>query len=640
MYLLIENERTGEAVRERLSKRELWIGGPYGRSDADIVVASRVLMERDLRLALEGDDWVLTQYGANAVRLDGEPVRQRHPYRLQGGSRISVLGFVLSLLDDDTGADVGGVATVSGSRELNQLEQRVHDLLRERMKAAHRGRDLDLGAIEVRHEVREKIEQILSEPGYAVGESEIDLLSEVAMYLRLNRRVILAGTELADRVEQAMPRAFELRLRQFETAMANELGLRCELRSMREDLEAMDARFEGVYARHRLAMDSGLKQFLVQSRIIHDIESIIFGLGPLQDLQDATAVSEIMVVSREHIFVEKAGVIESTRREFLNDEALEEVIKRIVAPLGKTIDRSNPLVDARLPDGSRVNAVFPPIAVKGPALTIRKFSKRPITIQAMERKGSLTPVMTRFLKACVAAKKNIVISGGTGSGKTTMLNALSKFIGERERVVTIEDTAELQIVAPHVVTLEARGKSIEGKGEITLQDLVRNALRMRPDRIVVGECRGGETLDMLQAMNTGHSGSMTTGHANNPQDMMNRLETMVLMGMEMPVSAIRQQIAAAVDVVVQLNRSADGVRRVTHISEVVGLDQDRGELIVEDVFTYVPAPVDERNDGERARGEFAHTGYLPRFMGELIDGGHLQLGSFFGVEPEPDVGND
>jgi pilus assembly protein CpaF len=519
------------------------------------------------------------------------------------------------------------------------LEQRVHDALRERMKAAHRGRDLDLGAIEVRHEVREKIEQILSEPGYAVDEGEIDLLSEVAMYLRLNRRVILAGTELADRAEDGMPRAFELRLRQFETAMANELGLRCELGSMREDLEALDAQFELVYARHRLAIDPGLKQFLVQSRIIHDIESIIFGLGPLQDLQDASAVSEIMVVSREHIFVEKAGVIERTRREFLSDEALEEVIKRIVAPLGKTIDRSNPLADARLPDGSRVNAVLSPIAVKGPTLTIRKFSKRPITIQAMERKGTLTPIMTRFLKACVAAKKNIVISGGTGSGKTTMLNALSKYIGERERVVTIEDTAELRILAPHVVTLEARSKNVEGKGEITLQDLVRNALRMRPDRIVVGECRGGETLDMLQAMNTGHSGSMTTGHANNPQDMMNRLETMVLMGMDMPVSAIRQQIAAAVDVVVQLNRSADGVRRVTHISEVAGLDRDRGELIVEDVFAYLPGSVNEHADGERTGGEFVHTGYLPQFMGELIDGGHLRLDAFFGVEPQADRGH-
>ncbi|NCC26618.1 MAG: CpaF family protein [Gammaproteobacteria bacterium] len=457
------------------------------------------------------------------------------------------------------------------------------------------------------------------------------------MYLRLNRRVILAGTNVSGSIDSAVrqTRAFEAQLVRLEQAMAVDLGLECALRSMQHDLAQMDARFTVVFQRHRLSLDAGLRRFLVESLIIRDLEDLIFGLGPLQDLQEATAVSEIMVANRERIFAEKAGVIEDTRRMFFSDEALMLVIQRIVAPLGKSIDRSSPLVDARLADGSRVNAVIPPIAVKGPALTIRKFSKKPIDVGAMEHGGAFSPTMTRFLRACVQARKNIVISGGTGSGKTTLLNALTGFVDPRQRIVTIEDTAELQIPLPHVIAMEARPPNMEGKGEITLKDLVKNALRMRPDRIIVGECRGAEAIDMLQAMNTGHSGSMTTGHANTPQDMMRRLETMVLMGVDMPTTAIREQIASAVDVVVQLSRAEDGVRRVTHISEVTGIDEVMGHLIVEDIFTFLPTPVSSDAPRAQASGEHLHTGYMPIFMGELIDKGLLDLACFFGTTDEP-----
>jgi pilus assembly protein CpaF len=318
-----------------------------------------------------------------------------------------------------------------------------------------------------------------------------------------------------------------------------------------------------------------------------------------------------MVVSRNQIYIEKNGTIEESGRAFVSDEIGMSIIERIVSPLGRRIDKAQPLVDARLADGSRVNAIIPPLALKGPCITIRKFSRNPFTIDDLISKGTLNDRAANFLKACVRGKKNIIISGGTGSGKTTLLNVLSSFIDESERIVTIEDSAELQLRQKHVVQLETKLPNIEGSGAFTVRDLVKNALRMRPDRIVVGECRGGEALDMLQAMNTGHSGSMTTGHANSPEDMLLRLETMVLMAVEMPISAIRSQIAAAIDVIIQQAR-VDGQRKVTHITEVVELDQREGQIILEDIFLYRRPP-----DG--GEGELVYTGYIPTFLPELLN---------------------
>jgi pilus assembly protein CpaF len=293
------------------------------------------------------------------------------------------------------------------------------------------------------------------------------------------------------------------------------------------------------------------------------------------------------------------------------------IIERIVAPLGRRIDESSPMVDARLPNGSRVNIIIPPLALNGPTITIRKFSEKPFTVNDLIRFGTLSPEVAQFLKACVEARLNIVVSGGTGSGKTTTLNVISSFIPSDERIVTIEDAAELQLNQSHVVKLETRPPNVEGKGAVTIRDLVRNSLRMRPDRIVVGEVRSGEALDMLQAMNTGHDGSLTTGHANTPRDMLARLETMVLMaGMELPVKAIREQIASAVDLIVQQSRLKDGSRKITYITEVVGMEGD--VITLQDIFTYVEEGHDNMG---RITGRLVPTGLKPKFMDKLLKTG-------------------
>jgi pilus assembly protein CpaF len=324
-------------------------------------------------------------------------------------------------------------------------------------------------------------------------------------------------------------------------------------------------------------------------------------------------ISEIMVNSPTQVYVEREGKLERVEKAFSSPQAVLGVIERIVAPLGRHIDESSPLVDARLADGSRVNAIIPPLALKGPCITIRKFKRDLLTSDNLIDFGTLTPQMAEFLDTCVKVRRNIVISGGTGSGKTTLLNILSSYIPERERIVTIEDAAELQLPQDHVVSLEARPANIEGKGQITIRDLVRNSLRMRPYRIVVGECRGGEALDMLQAMNTGHDGSLTTLHANTPRDALSRLETMVLMsGMDLPIRAIREQIANAVNLIIQQTRFADGTRKVTAISEVSGMEME--VITMQDIFTFKQEGFDA--DG-KVEGRFIATGFVPKFYDDL-----------------------
>ncbi|NTV52135.1 MAG: Flp pilus assembly complex ATPase component TadA, partial [Candidatus Firestonebacteria bacterium] len=334
--------------------------------------------------------------------------------------------------------------------------------------------------------------------------------------------------------------------------------------------------------------------------LVREVVDEALGLGPLEDLIRNPEVTEIMVNRRDQIYVEQKGKLTLTAKHFVSDKQLLTVMERIVAPLGRRIDESQPYVDARLADGSRVNAIIPPLALNGPTLTIRKFSKQRLLVSDLIKFGSLNQDMADFLGASVLARKNIVISGGTGSGKTTLLNIISSYIPEDERIVTVEDAAELNLPQPHVVTLEARPANIEGKGAITIRDLVRNCLRMRPDRIVVGECRGGEALDMLQAMNTGHDGSLTTAHANTPRDVIARLETMVLMsGMDLPVRAIREQIAGAVNLVVQQTRLQDGTRKVTQIAEVVGLEE--GSIVLKDIFMFKQTGLDKSG---KVQGEY------------------------------------
>src|SRR6516225_10138137 len=320
-------------------------------------------------------------------------------------------------------------------------------------------------------------------------------------------------------------------------------------------------------------------------RMLEQITDEIIGLGPLEPLLRDESITEVMVNGPRQIYIERSGKLELTNVVFQNDDHVMRIIDRIIAPIGRRVDESSPMVDARLTDGSRVNVIIPPLSLVGPVITIRKFSASPFTVDDLIRFGTATADMFDFLRACVEARLNIFVSGGTGSGKTTTLNVLSSFIPNDERIVTIEDAAELKLFQEHIVSLESRPPNIEGKGEITIRDLVRNTLRMRPDRIVVGECRSGEALDMLQAMNTGHDGSMSTGHANSPRDMLSRLETMVLMaGVDLPLRAIREQVASAVDLIVQQSRLKDGTRKIVNITEVQGMEGDT--IVMQDVFVF------------------------------------------------------
>lgn len=352
----------------------------------------------------------------------------------------------------------------------------------------------------------------------------------------------------------------------------------------------------------------------------------ILGLGPLEPLLADDTITEIMVNGPKKLFVERAGRIQRVNVSFESDEHLMRIIERIVAPLGRRIDESSPTVDARLKDGSRVNAVIPPISLQGPVLTIRKFFKKPLTVEDLVRFGTITEESIEFLRAAVVAATNVIVSGGTGTGKTTFLNVLSSFIPSDVRIITIENAAELQLRQEHVVTLESRPPNVEGKGAVSIRDLVINALRMRPDRIVVGECRGGEALDMLQAMNTGHEGSMTTIHANNTRDSLSRLETMVLMaGMELPHRAIREQVAAAIDMIVQLERLRDGSRRVVSITEVQGMEGD--VITTADIFKFEQSGFE---DG-RVIGRLRPTGIRPKFIDRIEQAGIHLPPSIFGV---------
>lgn len=378
----------------------------------------------------------------------------------------------------------------------------------------------------------------------------------------------------------------------------------------------------------RSRVQDALQRFLLQentplsamekAQIIQEVSDDVLGYGPIDSLLRDDEVTEIMCNGPDSIYVERSGGISKSDVRFVDKAHLRRIIDKIVAQIGRRIDESSPLCDARLPDGSRVNAVISPLALEGPFLTIRKFAADPLRIDDLIRFGTLSVHSARFLQACIVGRLNVIVSGGTGTGKTTTLNVLSGFIPDHERIITVEDAKELQLAQEHVLSMETRPPNIEGEGEVTIRDLVKNTLRMRPDRIVVGECRSGEALDMLQAMNTGHDGSLTTLHANNPRDSLARLETLVMMaGFDLPVRAIREQVSSAVDVIVQLQRLKDGTRRITHITEVVGMEGD--VITLQDIFKFdYSAGLDD--DG-RYKGDLKPTGVRPKFTEKLADHG-------------------
>ncbi len=389
--------------------------------------------------------------------------------------------------------------------------------------------------------------------------------------------------------------------------------------------EELRARIDELF--NQILMEENIVLARNERRRLHEqIVAELLGFGPLEPLLDDPEITEIMTIGHEKIYIERKGLLELVPVHFESEDHLRRIIDRIVSPLGRRIDESSPLVDARLPDGSRVNAVIPPIAIDGSALTIRKFSKVPLTVQNIIDFGSATIETMEFMRACVISGFNIVISGGTGSGKTTLLNIMSGFIPSDERIVTIENAAELQLRQDHVVRLESRPPNIEGKGEITIRDLVINTLRMRPDRIVVGEVRGGEALDLVQAMNTGHDGSMSTAHSNSPRDTISRLETMCMMaGMDLPIRAIREQIAAAIQLICHQDRMRDGSRKITRVTEIQGME---GEVVtMSDIFVFEQTGM----DGSRIVGQIKPTGLRPKNMDRIIDAGIQLPPSVFGI---------
>ena len=404
-----------------------------------------------------------------------------------------------------------------------------------------------------------------------------------------------------------------------QNRLINELDPKLDLSNQVEVRRQIEELFGKVADEEGLALTRAERV-----RMLEQITDEILGLGPLEPLLRDETITEVMVNGPQQVYIEREGRLEMTNVTFQNDEHVMKIIQRIIAPIGRRIDESSPMVDARLADGSRVNAIIPPLSLVGPVLTIRKFAATPFTVEDLIRFGTATTEMFEFLEACVKARLNIFVAGGTGSGKTTMLNILSSFIPDDERIVTIEDAAELQLRQEHVVTLEARPSNIEGKGAIPIRELVKNALRMRPDRIVVGECRSSEALDMLQAMNTGHDGSMSTGHANSPRDMLARLETMVLMaGMDLPLRAIREQIASAVDLIVHQNRLKDGSRKIVNITEVQGMEGD--VIVMQDIFVFEQTGVVEG----KIEGKLRPTGIRPKFVEKFEAAGiHLPSNVF------------
>jgi pilus assembly protein CpaF len=605
-------------IGKSLSGEGYAVGADGGR----LSLPSRMLAKEHAFFRFIAGGWMLQSSGLGNVSINNVSVSETTLHPVSFGDEVTLGEYCLTLAKVEDEAEE--TDNQSPAQLFVELERNMHAELLEKMDLRKSGSLVDLDERKTREKVGAALEAILVKGFKNLPKPVINYGAEEAVYRRLTRLATIAGSDLDEADIQAPGEDSSLinrTLNELSNKLAKNLELELSRDSMEADCKKIDVGFHTAFENSRLDLTQGFYESVAKSLLREKIYNLVFGLGPIQDLVDMESISEIMVVSKDKIYIEKFGVVEDSKRSFISDEALLTVIERIVAPAGRRVDRSSPMVDARLPDGSRVNAVIAPLAVKGPCLTIRKFSKSPISMGRLIEFGALDARLAEFMQATVAGKQNVVVSGGTGSGKTTILNALSSFISPKERIVTIEDTAELQLQQEHVITLEARPPNMEGKGEVSIQDLVKNSLRMRPDRIIVGECRGAEALDMLQAMNTGHDGSMTTGHANAPREMISRLETMVLMGTDMPVSAIREQIVAAVSVIIQLNREPSGRRLVTYVSEVVGVDPDSGEVMIEDIFIA---------KGDTSTSSALHTGYIPTFVPELIEKNIMSMDIFYG----------
>lgn len=601
-----------------------------GRDDSnDVTLRSPFVSRRHARILWEGGNFFLESLGMNGTTVANRMVPYKQRAKIEYGDEIRIGEYSLYMMEPSTRRVSVADRVVSPRKRVIDLEQRMHAELLERLNLRVTGQagvaDAKLIALVERH-----LAQIVDAHFEEVDEGMAEHLVGDFLW----RGVV---TELARRATGKLMYGYGFEESghldsKHEEVIARMVGdvvgyfpLRLRPHTLKEDISTVEADWEAQQAKLRTRISPELRQYVCKRMLTKEIADVVLGYGPLQDLLEMPNINEIMVIGKDRIYIEKDGAIQNTGRSFFSDEIVLSIIERIITPVGRRIDRSTPLVDARLPDGSRVNAIINPLSLSGPALTIRKFARIPFTIDDLIERGTLTEATAGFLRACVLGRKNIIISGGTGSGKTTTLNVLSNFIPPEERIVTIEDSAELQLPQEHLVSLETRPPNIEGKGAYTIRDLVKNALRMRPDRLIVGECRGPEALDMLQAMNTGHDGSLTTIHANNPEDTLMRLETMVLMAVEMPVRAIREQTVAALDLIVQIARFPDGRRCVTHVSEIVGIDPETDRIITEDVF--IRGALRGGDDGH-GHADLRHTGYIPAFAEQLIEQGFLEVEVF------------
>ena len=591
---------------------EISIGRSQGN---DIILGSKTVSRRHATLKVMGDRVLLVNQSANGCMVNGERVDRVREMRVGEQAQIDI--YLVSVEDSNAPQAAAPSQSAPVARSFQDSAPVPVRAAAPKPTAAPVARKparstsgRDMGTRDMKSTDPEDVRAYL---GFLHPDNQPE-----------EPRVNLTGASV-----DPLPREKRQELVRFKSQLHEELKERLDLHSF----EITD------YASPRVVrqVSEKLKELLqmngslipppfTRDMVFKELMDEVCGLGPIEDLIKHRKVSEVMVVDRDHIYAEMAGKLVLTDRFFNDEKSMMTVIERIVIPRGRRIDESTPLVDTRLADGSRVNAVIPPLALKDPCLTIRKFPEDRLGIGDLVRFQSLTPEMGKFLARAVRGRKNVIISGGTGSGKTTLLNILSSFIGPTERVVTIEDAAELQLQQDHVVSLETKPPNLEGSGAIEIRDLVKNALRMRPDRIVVGECRGGEALDMLQAMNTGHDGSMTTVHSNSPTEAISRIETLVLMsGMDLPTRAIREQIANSVNLLVQQTRFSDGSRRITYISEVIGIDDD-GFVLIEDIYRYKQTGVDEKN---KVVGYHLASGYLPSFVQEFIVKGLASAEDFF-----------
>jgi pilus assembly protein CpaF len=573
MFLITLAEKGGEAQELFFEKDEVTIGR---LAQNDIVLNKGNVSKYHSKIVLKDGKYIVVDLkSTNGTYVNGKKIAG--PLVVRPTDKIHVGDYIINVdaPPEDYGAEAGGEEEYAEEGEEEQYEEE------------------DEGAAEEEEEAAPPPEE---EPAKGMP------ASLAAAMRRRDKHVdprVAAYANLQKDIHDRLIEYLDLRRLDMDRLGDEELWRRTE-KAIRDILDQMDA-------------DGEIPEEVDREMLLTDVLNEALGLGPLEAFLADDDISEIMVNHANQIYIEKKGKIRLSEKIFSSNQAVLGVIERIVAPIGRRIDESSPLVDARLKDGSRVNAIIPPLALKGPCITIRKFKRDKLQVGDLIKFKSLTPQMAEFLEMCVKAHKNLVISGGTGSGKTTLLNVVSSFIQEDERIVTVEDAAELNLTQEHWVQLESRPPNLEGKGAITIRDLVKNCLRMRPDRIIVGECRSGEALDMLQAMNTGHDGSLTTLHANTPRDALARLETMVLMaGMELPVKAIREQIASAVHMIVQQTRFSDGSRRVTYISEVSGMEVDI--VTMQDIFYFKQEGF---TDEGKVRGRFVATGFVPRFYDDL-----------------------